>query len=289
MNDPSMLHVAAAQVATRLGDLDANLRRHLDMIEAARAAGADVLVFPELSMTGHGAGPDTLRLALGLTDPQIATIARAAGALCTTFGIIEEAPAAQFYNTAVTVRDGKVVHVHRKVNLATYGRLDDGRHFAGGRHVTGFAWDTRWHASVLICADTWNPALVHLAAIQGSTLLLAPVSSGLEAVGSGFDNPGGWDLNLRFHAMTYGLPIVMANRVGQEGDLTFWGGSRILDPFGTVLAVAPDARETLVSARLDFADVRRARYRLPTVRDANLPVLRAEIERLTRDGSLPVH
>lgn len=287
MKHGSTLRVAAAQIATTLGDPVANLRRHLDMIDAARAAGLAVLVFPELSITGHGAGPDTLRLAIGLDDPLIATLARAAGPVCTTFGIIEEAPAAQFYNTAVTVRDGKVLHVHRKVNLATYGRLDDGRHFAAGRRVAVFALDGPWQASVLICADTWNPALVHLAALQGSTLLLAPVSSGREAVGDGFDNPGGWDVNLRFHALTYGLPIVMANRVGSEGELTFWGGSRVLDPYGTVIAGVPDAAEALVQAELDFADVRRARYRLPTVRDASLAVLRDELDRLARSGASP--
>jgi predicted amidohydrolase len=118
--------------------------------------------------------------------------------------------------------------------------------------------------------------------MQGATLLLAPVSSALEAVDADFDNPGGWDLNLRFYALTYGLPVAMANRVGAEGDLTFWGGSRIVDAFGRTVATAEDRREALVHAPLDFAEVRRARYRLPTVRDANLPLVYREIERILR-------
>lgn len=277
------LKVAAAQIASVLGDADANLRKHLDVVEEARAAGADVLLFPELSMVGHGAGPDTLRLALRTDDARVVTLARASGPMCTTFGVIEEGGGAQFYNTAITVRDGEVLHVHRKVNLATYGRLDDGRHFGAGRGIEGFALDAHWRANVLICADTWNPALVHVAALQRCTLLLAAVSSGLEAVGGGFDNPAGWDVNLRFYALTYGLPVVMANRVGREGDLTFWGGSRVLDAHGRIVAAAPAAAEALVSARLDFADVRRARYVLPTVRDANLPLVQRELERLMSD------
>ncbi len=72
----------------------------------------------------------------------------------------------------------------------------------------------------------------------------------------------------------------MANRAGSEGDLTFWGGSRIVDPFGRTLAQAKGDGEELVSARVDFADLRRARYRLPTVRDANLPLLRRELDRI---------
>src|SRR5205823_4003977 len=107
--------------------------------------------------------------------------------------------------------------------------------FRSSRTVGSFDVAPDWRASIMVCADLWNPALVHLAALQGATLLLAPVSSAIEAVGADFDNPGGWDVNLRFYALTYGLPIAMANRVGREGDLTFWGGSRIVDPFGRTL------------------------------------------------------
>ena len=121
---------------------------------------------------------------------------------------------------------------------------------------------------------------MHLAAVQGATLLLAPVSSAIEAVGADFDNPAGWDVNLRFHALTYGLPVAMANRVGREGELTFWGGSRIVDPFGRTLAKAEGDGEALVQARVEYDDVRRARYLLPTVRDANLPLLQRELARI---------
>src|SRR5204863_8513342 len=138
----------------------------------------------------------------------------------------------------------------------------DGKHFGAGSRVEAFDIGADWRASMLICADLWNPPLVHLAALQNVTLLLAPVSSAVEAVGADFDNPGGWAVNLQFHALTYGLPVVMANRVGHEGDLTFWGGSRILDAFGQTCAQAETMDEALVRARLEFADVRRARYQL---------------------------
>lgn len=279
-NATTSLAVAVAQIVTVLGDVAANRRKHLEVIDAARTAGIDVLVFPEMSLTGHAAGPDTLRLALRREDPLIADIARASGAMGTVFGLIEEGSAAQFYNTAIAVRDGAIVAAHRKINLATYGRLDDGKHFAAGRSVETLDLAPDWRAGIMICADLWNPALVHLAAVQGATLLLAPISSAIEAVGADFDNPGGWDINLCFYALTYGLPVAMANRVGREGELTFWGGSRILDPFGRTLAKAEGEDEALVQARVEFNDVRRARYLLPTVRDANLPLLQRELERI---------
>ena len=288
MSSPGTLTVAAAQVESVLGDLDANLRKHLDVVDAARARGVDVLLFPEVSLVGHGAGGDAPRLAIDRHDDRIRRLAEATGPMCTVFGLIEEAPAAQFHNTAAVVRDGQLIFLHRKINIPTYGRLEEGKHYASGRYVETFELAGAWRTSVLICADVWNPALAHLAAVRGATLLLVSISSAVEAVGADFDNPGGWDTALRFYAMIYGLPVVMANRVGREGELTFWGGSRILDPSGRTLAQARDGGgEELVVAELDYELVRRARWLLPTVRDSNLDLILRETQRLAGTTGIP--
>ena len=279
MHHAKTLTACVAQTESLPGRIDANMDTHLDCIADARARGADLLLFPELSLVGHspeGGAPD---LALHRDDPRIARLAEAAGPMITVFGMIEEGPAAQFYNSAVMVRDGAVGFVHRKINLATYGALEEGKHYANGRYVETFDIAQPWLGSILICNDMWNPALVHLAALHGATCLLGPISSAVEAVGAEFDNPAGWETNIRFYSMTYGMPVLAANRVGREGGLTFWGGSRILDPFGRELARA-GAGEELICARLDYAVLRRARYLLPTVRDSNLDLIRREIDRL---------
>lgn len=279
MSTSRPLRVAVAQVESVLGDVGANIARHLDLIARARTEGAEVLLFPEMSLTGHSAGADALTVALHRDDPAIHALADAAGPMVTAFGLIEESVAAQFHNTTMVVRDGGVAFIHRKINLATYGKLDDHKHFAAGRFVETFPIRDAWRGSVLICNDLWNPALVHLAATHGATLLLAPISSALEAVGAEFDNPGGWDLCVRFFSMVYGLPILMSNRVGVEGELSFWGGSGVFDPFGLPL-VRLAAEEDLVVADLDYERVRRARFALPTVRDSNLDLIKREVDRL---------
>ena len=76
------------------------------------------------------------------------------------------------------------------------------------------------------------------------------------------------------------MPVALANRVGTEAGVSFWGGSRILDPFGTVLAEAPRDEEALLTAEVDYESVRKARIQLPTVRDSNLGLVRREIARL---------
>ena len=280
MKQPRTLHVAAAQIESHLGDLDSNVDKHLAVIDEARAAGVDALLFPEMSLTGHGAGGEVLRLALDRGDPRLQRLADAAGDMVTVVGIMEEGPAAQFYNTAIALQGGAQVFLHRKVNLATYGRLEDGKHFAQGRYVDTWELDSPWRASVMICADLWNPGLVNLVALHGCTVLFAPISSAVEAVGGEFDNPAGWHMNVRFYGMTYGLPLIMANRVGREGDLEFWGGSCVVDAFGRIIAEAEGRHETLVRAELDYEQVRRARYLLPTVRDSNLGLVVREAQRL---------
>jgi predicted amidohydrolase len=119
----------------------------------------------------------------------------------------------------------------------------------------------------LICADLWNPALVHSALLNRPTLLCAPINSASGAVSDDFSNERNWGVNLSFYAMTYGTPVIMANRYGPEGDSHFWGGSRILDPRGHVLAQADD-QEGLITATLSYRQIARARFELPTHRDA---------------------
>jgi predicted amidohydrolase len=276
MASKRVLKVAAAQIESAYGDIAVNLKKHLDCISEARAAAVDFLVFPELSLTGHSAGKEAPQLALDANHDVIRRIGEASGDMQTVFGFIEEGPGALFYNSVITVGNQANGFLHRKVNLATYGRLNDGKYYARGDEVACCSLDSSWKIGTPICADLWNPALVHALACSGATLLAAPISSAIEAVGEGFDNPGGWDLNLRFYAMTYGLPIVMANRIGTEGTLNFWGGSRVLDAFGNVVAEAAGVKEQLVTASIDYDSVRRARFLLPTVRDANATVLRQQ-------------
>lgn len=276
------LKVAAAQTESIPGDPSVNLEKHLEYVHKAREAGAHVLLFPEMSLTGHSAGTETLAVSRHREDEIVRRLAQASGEMCTIFGLIEEGPAAQFYNSAIAVRGDEMLFLHRKVNLATYGNLEDGKHFAPGRYVDTFEahrQDRKWRGSILICADLWNPPLVHLAALHGATVMFAPISSAVEAVGGDFDNPAGWDIAARFYGMTYGMPLVMTNRVGREGNLSFWGGSRIIDPFGHILAQA-DETEELISAELDYDQIRKARYLLPTVRDSNLSLLLREGQRL---------
>jgi predicted amidohydrolase len=274
------LTVSAGQIAPVLGQIEENVQIHLRYVEEARRQHADVIVFPELSLTGYDLTTMAPSVARRLDSDEVQAIAEASEGITTIFGMVELGFAAQLHNSAVAVRDSKVLFVHRKLNLPNYGKLAEGKLFGAGRYIDTFDLKDPWHASILTCSDVWNPGLVHLIAVKGATILAVPISSARGTVDHElFSNPDGWRLVSQFYAFIYGLPTVVVNRVGTEGEFVFWGGSRILGPHGEVLAYA-DRKEELLVAKLDFDDVIRARAGLPTVRDSNLDLIHRETVRL---------
>ncbi len=272
-----MLKIAVAQIECAPGDIAANLAAHLRMIEAARAQRVELLLFPELSLTDYLAAPDCAALALTSDAAPLREIAQAADGVAVSFGFIERDDGF-FRNTQALVQNGRLLGLHRKLNIPSYGNLSEGRHYRGGETLPPSVAVHDARIATLICADLWNPALPWLTALGGADVLLAPVASALDAVGGDFDNPSGWDVTLRHTSLLYGLPIAFANHCGARGGLRFWGGSRILDPFGRAIAQAGED-EALIHADINLAEIAQARRRLPTIRDADPALIARELWR----------
>ncbi|WP_064602747.1 nitrilase-related carbon-nitrogen hydrolase [Photobacterium sp. J15] len=262
------LKVGIAQIAPVLGDVAANLEKHLQYIEAARKEGIELLLFPELSMTGYSLREKTLDVAMPLSADVLDELAAAAGDMAVSFGFVEEASAGEFYNAQGMVKNGQLIHLHRKLNLPNYGGLEEAKWYSKGQGLELCELFSGWPTHTLICADLWNPALPHLAMLDKPALMLAPVNSAADIVSDEFSNPQGWKTNTDFISMTYGVPLLMANSCALEGNSRFWGGSRIMDAFGNCLAEA-GAEEALISAVVKLSDTREARFQLPTIRDAD--------------------
>lgn len=291
MEDPNkfrsaVLRVAAAQIKPTEANISDNLAKHFAFIDAARERNVNLLTFPELSLTGYQLRSRTPDLAITRDDPRLKAVAERAGDMTVIAGFVEESYAAQFHNSAAVLRNGEVQFIHRKLNLATYGNLEEAKYFARGRYVDVFIHEPPWTVGIFICADAWNPGLIHLAGLYGATLLVVPIASSHEAVGLDFSNPNGWDTALSFYGMLYGMPIVMANHCGTRDGETYWGGSRVINPHGKTIALG-GADEELVVADLDYAAVRQARFQLPTVRDSNLDLIHREVERLNNRIGVP--
>ncbi|PSW18332.1 NAD+ synthetase [Photobacterium sanctipauli] len=262
------LKVGVAQIAPKLADVEANLELHLDFIRQARAEGVDLLLFPELSMTGYSLREKTMDVAMPASSPILTQLATAAGEMAVSIGFIEEDAAGEFYNAQAMIKGGEVLHVHRKINLPNYGGLEEAKWYSKGQGLTLCEPFSGWTAHTLICADLWNPALPHIAMLDKPAVMLAPINSAADIVSDEFSNPQGWKTNTDFISMTYGVPLLMANSCAREGNSQFWGGSRIMDAFGNCLVEA-GAEQCLIAATVSMQDTRAARFQLPTIRDAD--------------------
>ncbi len=276
------LMVAAAQIAPVLGQIEENLKKHLDYIAKARSQKVDVVVFPELSLTGYELDEeDAVKIARQNNSKEVLTIAKASEGITTIFGFVELGFAAQLHNSSIAVRDNRVLFLHRKLNLPNYGKLIEGKLFGSGRCIDTFDLHDPWFGSILLCADAWNPGLVHLVAVKGATLLTIPTNSAYGTIEHGlFSNPAGWNLLVQFYSYVYGLPTVVVNRVGIDEKFKFCGGSKIFGPNGEMLAEAGEEEETLIFAQFKYNEIVKARANLPTVRDSNLDLIHRETVRV---------
>lgn len=273
--------VCLAQVNPGLGVVSRNLALHLDAAQSARSHKANLVVFPELSLTGYLLRDQVPEVAMRRNDPRLRKLLRASREIDLLFGMVEEAPGHRFYNAAVYMSAGRIVHVHRKVYLPTYGMFDEGRDFASGKVVRRF--DSRFGpAGILICEDLWHPSCAWILAADGAEILYV-LSSG-PSRGSrpreGLSSVRVWHDLLRVTAQFQTAYVVYVNRVGFEDGLHFGGGSVVMDPFGRSLAALPAVKSELAVADLQAEVLRRARISYPLLRDDDLELAHRELLRV---------
>ena len=262
------MRIALAQVDSRYGALDANAERAREAVVEARAGGADLVVFPELQLSGyvHGAAHDVSSSAV-----DAAAVSDGVAALV---GFCEH-DGERRYNSAVYVEAGAPLHVQRKLYLVGYAPWDEDEHFAAGETLRAF--DTALgRAAVLICNDAWQPLLPVLAAEGGAEILLFPSASSTAMP----NVEEYWRGLTTFYARMLQCYVVFVNRVGTEGAFTFWGGSHVVDPLGEVVAEAPRLEESVLLVDVDLDRVAARRRELPLAGGLRPELLRAELERL---------
>ena len=262
------IRIAIAQCAPALGAVQRNLDMHDKWIARARAAGARLVIFPELSLTGYYLKDLAADVACAADDPQLSRIADASREIDISAGFVERSADAKLHIAQGHWSGGKLVHVHRKVYLPTYGIFDDGRYFGPGDRFETYRW-AGGTTGVAICEDLWHVSTPYLYAAAGATIVLAPSASPGRGVAEGGDLGTAESCRLmdRFYASYLTVYVVYVNRVGHEDGIAFWGGSEIVAPDGTVAARAPEFDEELLIGEIDPELVARERARNPLLRD----------------------
>lgn len=260
------LNLGLAQIYPKLGDLKANLDKHLATIAQAKAEGCDLVVFPELSLTGYQVQDLVPEVAIRplASDPTFGPLLEASRDIDVVFGFIHADTRERFSIASAYLSGGETLHIHHKIYLPTYGMFDEARWFGRGRKLTPWPLPGGWRAGVLVCEDFWHPGLVYALASTGIDVLLVMAAGPGRGAWEGgthgdFASADAWERIARTTAQLYGIYVALANRVGVEGGVTFAGGSLVIDPAGDVIERAPSLSEATLSVTLTRAHLARAR------------------------------
>jgi predicted amidohydrolase len=301
------MKAAVYQTNPKLLDLKANLEEVISKIHQSRENGADLIIFPELALTGYFVGRRYHEAALRLDSPEIKTLVSATRGTAAIVGFIEESPAMNFYNSALVAVDGELLFAYRKLNLPNYGSFEERKYFSHGKQVPVFKLKDCTIA-VFICNDLWHPALPYLAVCQKADIFVTISNSCEESMGTEFSNIDSWDIINKFYARVFGIYNVSANRVGEEtfeerrsiiaaemaktasqppseqpGDpqtYRFWGGSEIVNPYGKADAKAAFYEEDQISGEISRDLLRQKRILLPYLRNDDPYFTHRELERI---------
>jgi NAD+ synthase (glutamine-hydrolysing) len=275
--------LALAQINTVLGNVDANLAKHQAYIKDARQQGADLLVFPELSLTGYVLQDLTPNVALRpqKDDPVFKVLLEESRSIDLVIGFVDEDNRHRFFISAAYLSKGEVVYVHHKLYLPTYGLFDEGRFFAWGDKISAF--DTRFgRMGILICEDFWHASPPYLMWLDGADMFIFTSAS----PGRGLNHAtqlesARWvELVNQAYASMFTSFVAHANRAGFEDGLNFWGGSTVFDPNGELLVTAPQHQEALTLVEIDMNQLHRTRARLPLLRDERTSLIQKELNRI---------
>jgi predicted amidohydrolase len=281
-------------------DLGKNLKDVIEKIQSARDAGIELVVFPELALTGYFVGARYHQVALQMDSPEIQQLALATRGTAAIIGFIEESRSMNFYNAALIAVDGNVAYAYRKLNLPNYGVFEERKIFSGGKTIPVFRYKG-FTIATLICNDMWHPALPYLAATQKADLFVTLFNSSENAMGEEFSNIESWSIINKFYARIFGIHNICANRVGDEtlrerrqSDLhfegesgayadetySFWGGSEIIDPYGRNLAKAQMYKPDYITAEVSKELVRKKRILMPYLKNDDPYFTQRELQRI---------
>ena len=223
-----MCKIALAQINPHVGALQENIEKMVEFAQRAKVQGADLVLFPELSLSGYP--PEDLLLRPGFLsqlEAGLDTLALAVGDIVLVVGHPARGQGGLLYNAASVIREGRVIQRYYKQELPNYGVFDEKRYFTPGRSAALFELGGE-QLALTICEDLWHPSVVQQAVDAGATMVLNLNASPYHA-----GKRGERETMIRQHAVKQGVPILYVNQVGGQDELIFDGGSFVMGADGT--------------------------------------------------------
>lgn len=254
------LRIALAQANFTVGDLEGNRSKILQFVKEAQREGADIVVFPELSVTGYP--PEDLLLKPQFVEENLKTIkdiAQQIGDIVAVVGFVDLEK--DIYNAAAVIYQHKIVDVYRKIFLPTYSVFDEDRYFSRGERIPVYEI-RKCQVGINICEDIWYPdGPGHIQALAGAELIINLSSSPFYAGKRSYR-----EKMIAVRGIDDAAFVAYVNLVGGQDELVFDGGSFIVNPEGEIIARAKLFEEDLLIADLDIESVLRTRLHQPKIR-----------------------
>jgi predicted amidohydrolase len=257
------IKLALAQMSSKRENKKENIQKIEEITIKAKEQGADLVIFPELFLTGYIVRDQLYELAEtipGVSTKKIEQIAKDTG-MHIIFGMPElsEKTKATIFNTAVFVGPEGLIGKYRKMYLPTHSVFEEKRHFRPGYQAAAF--DTAiGKIGLCICYDIFFPEVTRLTRLHGAQLIVCISAS--PAVRRGY-----FEILTAARALENTAFLAYVNLVGVEDGLQFWGGSRLIGPTGDIIAKAKYDEEDFVICDVNFNDIRPAEPFIPTLKD----------------------
>ena len=260
---PEKVNVALAQISCKIGDKKHNFNIMKKNIKKAKKRGANLIIFPELSLTGYVNRDLTYELAEPIPGSAIRSLEEITKKekVYMVFGMLERSEKAHavLYNTSVLLGPDGLIGKYRKMHLPTHSVFEEKRYFRLGYEAPVFETNIG-KLGLIICYDVFFPEICRLLRLRGSQLIICISAS-----------PGArrkfFEVFTVARALENTVFLAYVNLVGVENGLQFWGGSRIIAPSGNIVAQAKYDEEDLVIGNVDYAELERIEVFVPTLRD----------------------
>jgi len=268
------IRLALAQISSKRENKDENLTKFEKITQKAKEQGADLVIFPEMSLTGYVVRDQLYELAEPIPGPSVRRMEDIAKKtnMHIIFGMPElsEKTRATLFNTAVFVGPNGFIGKYRKMYLPTHSVFEEKRHFRPGYQAAAF--DTPiGKIGLCICYDLFFPEVTRLVRLQGAQLIVCISAS--PAVRRSY-----FEILTAARALENTAFLAYVNLVGVEDGLQFWGGSRLITPTGDIVVKAKYDEEDFVLCEVNYNDIRAAETFIPTLRDLR-PELFEELKR----------
>ena len=272
------MNIFLAQMKPILGDTEKNLKKIVEVIEKEIEKNTEIVIFPELSLTGYLLEEMVYDVAIERV-PQI--LLELSKKISIIFGAVELGEDLYHYNTAFYLEDGEVKHKHRKIYLPTYGLFDEGRYFKEGDKVRAF--DTKFgRVGILVCEDIFHQSNPYILSQDGAQLIFVIANSPTRLTNKGLEIEKIWEDICRTTSISNGCFTIVVNRVGVEDGVNFWGGSFAISPSGDTIEKLEQFKEDGKNIQVDKKEIVKVRFASGSCKNEKIDLVLNELKRIKK-------